>query len=64
MVSLGFNQASELALAADADVEVAVGGQDHSIDAAWNERTLRQRVGELDPLATVRRATGLEACES
>ena len=32
--ALLFDQADQLVLAGDADVEVAVGGEDHAVDAA------------------------------
>ena len=51
----------ELALAGDADVEVAVGAEDHAVDAALDEVLAGDLVGELDARAAVGRAAGLRA---
>ncbi|MCY1295566.1 hypothetical protein D9M70_449120 [compost metagenome] len=45
---------------ADADVEVAVGGQQDAVDAVRDEALLRLLVGELDARLAGRRAAGAE----
>ncbi len=60
---LGFDEAHELALVGDPDVEITVGGEDHPVAAAGDELLLRNPVGELDPLPAVGRAAGGEALD-
>ena len=58
--ALLFDQPHELVLAGGADVEVAVGREDHAIDAAADEVLARDLVGEADALAAVGRSAGFE----
>ena len=53
------DQPDEIALVGDADVEIAVGGEDHAVDAALDEMLRRDLVGQLDALRAVGRAAGL-----
>ena len=57
------DEADQIALVRDADVEVAVGGQDHAVDAALDEVRLGRLVGELDARAAVGRAAGAQPIE-
>jgi hypothetical protein len=57
------DQPGEIALARDADVEVAVGDEDDAIDAAADEVACGLLVGELDPGATVGRSTCLQVVD-
>ena len=58
--ALLFDEADERILAGDADVEVAVGGEDDAIDAAAHELLAGRTVGQLDPLCAVGRPACLE----
>ena len=43
-----------------ADVEIAVGGEDHAVDAVAQEAGFRLRIGQLQALAAIGRAAGFE----
>ena len=57
------DEARELARARDADVEVAVGGEDDAVVAFAHEILLRDVVGELDPRAAGGRPACLETID-
>ncbi len=47
-LALSCDEALQLVLVGDADVEVAIGGQEDAIDAAFAEALLGERVRKLD----------------
>ncbi len=54
------DQAHQLRLVRDADIEVAVGGEDHAIDSALDEALGRHAVGELNARGAIGRTTSPE----
>jgi len=55
-----FDQLAQFVAGGAAAVEVAVGGEDHAVDAARNEALLRALVGEVEAGGAVGAAAGLE----
>ena len=47
----------------DADIEIAVGRQQHAIDRALDEAGFRQLIGDTDALAACRRTAGLQVLD-
>ena len=57
---LGLDQLDELLCVGDADVEIAVGGQDDAVGSVLDEVLGGDVVGELDAGTAVGRAAGLQ----
>ncbi len=60
---LVLDQPLQVVQAGHADVEVTIGGQDHPVDAAFDEMLGRDVVSLLDAAGTVGRAAGLQAID-
>ena len=58
-LALSFNQILQCLEIDRADVEIAIGGQNHSVDAALDEALPGQVVGQLNTRATVGGTTAL-----
>ena len=59
-LALALDEARQFGLAGDADVEVAVGGEDDAVDAVLDEVLAGEIVGQLDTGGAVGRAAGVE----
>ena len=58
------DHANHLVGAGHADIEVAIGAQHDSVGAAFDEVVSRNLVGQLQTLATVGAAAGLQAVQA
>ncbi len=59
-LALGCDELHQRAVIGGADVEVAVGGEQDSVDAPLDERLFRELVGEVNALAAVGAAARFE----
>src|SRR5262249_32129386 len=62
-LALALDQPDQLCVVRDADVEVAVGGQDDPVDPVLDESPLGLLVGHLDSTLAVGRSPGREAVD-
>ena len=63
MSRFSLTKSIEVGRVGDADVEVAVGREDHAVDAALDLVLLGELIGELDALGAGGRAAGPEVVE-
>ena len=62
-LALGFHQILQRIEIDGTDIEIAVGGQDHPVDAVFHETLASQVVGQLNASPTVGGAAGAESIQ-